>query len=130
MFSHDDVLMPLALTVVIDNKVRDPELVEFRRQAMALFDLFDLKPLSEDEISAWFSSHETEIDKVVNGKGKNTAILRALTRFTEDLHVENLYDAMVTISVCDDEYRREESDLIKSAASIWGFQRPPIKVVG
>ena len=130
MFSHDDILMPLALTVVIDNKVRDPELIEFRRQAMALFELFELDPMSEDEVSTWFNAQEKEIEKVINGRGKNTAILRALTRFTEDLHVENLYDAMVTISVCDDEYRREESDLIKSAASIWGFRRPPIKIVG
>jgi len=43
--------------------------------------------------------------------------------------MENIYDAMVQISVCDNEFREEESDLIKSAASIWGYQRPPIKIV-
>jgi len=45
------------------------------------------------------------------------------------LHVENIFDAMVSISISDEEYRREESELIKSAASIWGYRRPPIKVV-
>ena len=129
MFSHDDILMPLALTVIIDNKVRDPELIEFRRQALALFDLFNLDPMGEDAVADWFDTKSAEIEETVQGKGKNTAILRALTRFTEDIHVENLYDAMVTISVCDEEYRREESDLIKSAASIWGYQRPPFKIV-
>ena len=128
MFSHDDILMPLALTVVIDNKVRDPELLEFRRQAIALFDLFNLETKSEDQLADWFDAHEKQIDETVKGRGKNTAILRALTRFHDDAHVEALYDAMVTISVCDNEYRREESDLIKSAAMIWGFERPPIKV--
>ncbi len=129
MFTHDDVLMPLALTVVIDNVVRDPELIELRRQASALFRLFDLPPMSEADISGWFESNEERIEQTVKGRGKNTAILRALTRFDSDVHVEALYDAMVTISVCDKEFRREESDLIKSAATIWGFQRPPIKVI-
>jgi hypothetical protein len=43
--------------------------------------------------------------------------------------MENMYDAMVQISLSDDEYRAEESDLVKSAASLWGYNRPPIKVM-
>jgi hypothetical protein len=121
--------MPLALTVIIDNKVRDPELQAFYRQAMALFPLFDLDPLTEAEMEAWFKKREPEIQETLKNRGKNTAILRALTRFTDDVHVENIYDAMVTISISDDEFVREESDLIKSAASIWGYQRPPFKVI-
>lgn len=128
MFTHDDICMPLALAVIIDNKVRDPELNEFRDQATALFPLFGLEPLPEDKVMEWFQATEPKIQKTLKERGRNTAILRALTRFKEDVHVENLYDAMVSISVSDNEYRREESDLIKSAAVIWGFQRPPIKV--
>lgn len=128
MFTHDDICMPLALAVIIDNKVRDPELNEFRRQATALFPLFDLEPLTPKEVMVWFREHEPKIQKTLKDKGRNTAILRALSRFSEDVHVENMYDAMVSISVSDKEYRREESDLIKSAAVIWGFERPPIKV--
>ena len=121
--------MPLALTVIIDKKVRAPELAEFRRQAMALFPLFDLKPMTEDDIASWFKKRAPEIQDTLKNRGKNTAILRTLTRFSEDMHVENIYDAMVSISVSDQEFKREESDLIKSAASIWGFERPPIKII-
>ena len=128
MFTHDDICTPLALAVIIDNKVRDPELREFRQQAISLFPLFDLEPLSGDAVMDWFHEHEPRIEAALKGKGKNTVVLRALSRFSEDVHVENLYDAMVSISVSDQEYRREESELIKSAAVIWGFQRPPIKV--
>jgi hypothetical protein len=35
---------------------------------------------------------------------------------------------LVSIAVADDEYVTEESRLIKSAASIYGYQRPPIKI--
>jgi len=129
MFTHDDILMPLALTVMIDHKIKDPELSEFRTQAAALFDLFELPQKSEAELVDWFKAKEAELEDTLHGRRKNTVILRTLTRFSEDAHVEAMYDAMITISVADDEYRREESELVKSAASIWGFQRPPIKVV-
>lgn len=129
MFTHDDILMPLALTVIIDNKVRDPELKAFHEQAKALIALFGLPELNSGEINSWFNSNVSEIHEILEARGKNTAILRALTRFSDDIHVENIYDAMVTISISDKEYRREESDLIKSAAAIWGYQRPPFKIV-
>lgn len=128
MFTHDDICLPLALAVIIDNKVRDPELNEFCEQATALFPLFDLPSLTEEDVMAWFRAHEPKIQKTLKDRGKNTAVLRALSKFSEEIHTENLYDAMVSISVSDNEYRREESDLVKSAAVIWGFQRPPIKV--
>lgn len=121
--------MPLALTVIVDHKIRDPELKEFRDQAFALFPLFELESMTEEELSAWFKSKEAMLKETLSGRRKNTIILRSLTRFSEDAHVEAMYDAMVSISVADAEYRREESELIKSAASIWGFQRPPIKIV-
>jgi len=130
MFTHDDILMPLALTVMIDHKIKDPELYEFRHQANALFELFELEPKAEADLVTWFKDKEKELEDTLHGKRKNTVILRSLTRFSDDAHVEAMYDAMVSISVADQEYRREESDLVKSAASIWGFQRPPIKVVG
>jgi len=129
MFSHDDILMPLALTIIIDHKVREPELTSFTLQAKGLLELFELSPLPEKGLLDWYASHEDEIRKALSGKRKNTIILRALTRFKEDWQVEALYEAMLAISISDKEYHAEESDLIKSAASIWGFSRPPFKVI-
>ncbi len=129
MFNHDDILTPLALTVIIDHKIRDPELMAFRVQAAGLIDLFEMEPMSDEALSSWFKAHEAELEEAVSGRRKNTIILRALTRFTEDVHVENLYDAMLAISISDQEYHQKESELIKSAASIWGFARPPFKII-
>lgn len=128
MFTHDDILTPLALTVIIDHKVREPEMTEFYRQAAGLIELFELEPMSETDLKAWYDKHYPELDEKLSGKKKNTMVLRALTRFTDDVHIENLYEAMLAISISDKEYVKEESDLIKSAASIWGFSRPPFKV--
>ena len=127
-YTHDEVLLPLAITVIIDNKVRQPEINSLARQAKGLMDLFSLDPMSDDEILGWFRSHETELEKKLKSPRRNTLVLRALSRFKEDRDVEAVYDAMVSISVSDKEYVKSESELIKSAGAIWGFPRPPIKV--
>ena len=128
MFTHDDILTPLALTVIIDHKVREPEMTEFCRQAEGLIELFELDSMSETQLMSWYETHHNDLQEKLSGKRKNTLVLRALTRFTEQVHIENLYEAMLAISISDKEYVKEESELIKSAASIWGFSRPPFKV--
>ena len=128
MYTHGDILTPLALTVIIDHKVREPEMTEFYRQAAGLIELFELEPMSDSELHSWYEKHQPLLVEKLEGKRKNTVILRSLTRFTDDVHIENLYEAMLAISISDKEYVKEESDLIKSAASIWGFSRPPFKV--
>jgi len=113
---------------MIDHKVKTPEKTAFFVQAQGLLELFDMPPMDETALMAWFDSHAAELEDKLHSKRKNTLILRALTRFKEDVEVENVFDAMVAISICDNEYVVDESELIKSAASIWGFLRPPIKV--
>ena len=129
MFSYEDILTPLALTVIIDNKVREPEMSAFCVQAAGLIELFELDPMTDDALLDWYTRHEDGLRAALTGKRKNTMILRALTRFKEDSQVEAIYDAMLAISISDKEYHAEESELVKSAASIWGFSRPPFKVI-
>lgn len=126
----DDILTPLAITVIIDQKVRDPELSAFVEQGLGLSELFEVSDVTETQIRDWYKANAPILEDKLSSKRRNTLVLRSLTRFTEDVHIENVYDAMVAISVSDKEYHIEESDLIRSAASIWGFERPPIKVDG
>lgn len=128
MFSHDDILLPLALTVIIDTRVREPELAEMCHQATDMLELFGCEPLSQDDIWAWFNDNRHTIQNALKSPRKNTYILRILTKFSDDMHVENLYDAMVSISIADQEYHQEESQLVQSAAALWGYERPPLKV--
>jgi hypothetical protein len=128
MFTHDDILSPLAITVIIDTKVRDPEIAAFVTQAHALIELFQIEIMSDTELKKWFAANRDRISDGLNGPRRNTMVLRALSKFKDEVHMENMYDAMVQISLSDDEYRSEESDLVKSAASLWGYNRPPIKI--
>lgn len=127
-FTHDDILLPLAIAVIIDKKVRTPELRSFTTRAHGLIELFELEEMSGDELRAWFRSHLEELETKLNSPRRNTLVLRALSKFKDDRDVEAIYDAMVSISVSDKEYVKAESELMKSASAIWGFARPPIKV--
>ena len=131
-YSIDDLLTPLALTVIIDNKVRDPEMNEFVDQAAGLLDMLGHEgEMTVDKIRTWFKSHEQTLKDNIKGKKKNTVVLKALTRFKDnDAVIEAMYDAMLAISISDKEYHESESDLVKSAASLWGYTRPPFKVIG
>lgn len=129
MIKASDILLPLATAVVIDNHVRTPELSAFVQHAQELLALFGLTAMTEKELRDWFAKETPAIQDKLNSKRRNTFVLRILSVFDTDIHVENIYDAMVQISISDAEFKREESDLIKSAALLWGYNRPPIKVV-
>jgi len=131
-FSIDDILTPLALTVIIDNKVRDPEMNEFIAQGAGLLDMLGHEgEMTEAKIRTWFKREEPKLKAAMKGQKKNTVVLKALTRFKDnDAVVEAMYDAMLAISISDKEYHESESDLVRSAASLWGYTRPPFKVIG
>lgn len=130
--SIDDILSPLALTVIIDNKVRDPEMNEFIEQAQGLLEMLGYgDQMNKQKIKTWFQHEEPKLKAAIKGKKKNTVVLKALTRFKDDdAIIEAMYDAMLAISISDKEYHASESDLVKSAASLWGYNRPPFKVIG
>ncbi|MCF6221299.1 MAG: hypothetical protein L3J65_09320 [Robiginitomaculum sp.] len=131
-YSIDNILTPLALTVIIDNVVRDPELSEFVVQAEGLLDLLEHEHgMNSGEIINWFHDNEATLLKRMKSARKNTYVLTILNQFKDDdMVIEAMYDAMLAISISDKEYHVDESDLIKSAASLWGYERPPFKVIG
>ncbi|GEM_PF-820336 len=129
VYTVEDLLTPLAITVIIDHKVRDPELSEFVIQAEGLLELLlpDSK-MGPPDILGWFRDNEDIMRATLASPQKNTYVLKALSLFkSDDVAVEALYDAMLAISISDKEYHVDESDLIKSAAALWGYVRPPFK---
>ncbi|MGB6229059.1 MAG: hypothetical protein WBF53_02900 [Litorimonas sp.] len=126
--SVDDILMPLAIAVIIDHKIRDVEQTAFANLANGLLELFGHPVMPRSDILGWFEARRPELEDQLWDKGGNTMVLRALTRFTDEAHCEAIYDALISISVADDEYVTEESRLVKSAASIYGYPLPPLKV--
>lgn len=124
----DDILMPLAIAVIVDHKVRAVEQSEFVKQGRGLLDYMGHDVPSDEVLLDWFKSQEEDLKDQLWDKGGNTLVLRALIKFSETADCEAVFDAMMAISLSDEEYVLEESRLIKSAASLYGFQRPPVKI--
>ncbi len=131
-YSIDEILTPLALTVIIDNVVRDPELSEYIVQAEGLLELLGGDDdLQAPHILGWFRDNEMILIARMKSVRKNTFVLTCLMKFKDDdMAIEAMYDAMLAISISDKEYHVDESDLVKSAASLWGYARPPFKIIG
>lgn len=131
-YSIDEILTPLAMTVIIDNVVRDPELSEYIVQAEGLLELLGYgDDMQAPEILGWFRENEMILIARMKSARKNTFVLTTLTKFKDDdMAIEAIYDAMLAISISDKEYHVDESDLVKSAASLWGYERPPFKIIG
>lgn len=124
----EEILTPLAIAVVIDHKVREVEETAFAELADGLLELFGYEPMGREAVLAWFDAQKEKLEDQLWEKGGNTLVLRALTRFKKSVYCEAIYDALVSIAVADNEYVPEESRLIKSAASIYGYERPLIAV--
>jgi len=63
---------------------------EFCRQAAGLIELFDFDPMTEDDLIAWYAEHQDELSEKLTGKRRNTMVLRSLTRFKDQIHIERL----------------------------------------
>lgn len=127
-FDTDTILTPLAITVIIDHKVRAVEKTSFVEHAQGLLEFFGAEPMGENALLDWFATARERMEDQLWEKGGNTLVLRALAAFKDEADCEAVYDAMVAISVSDSEFVPEESRLIKSAAAIYGYPLPPIPV--
>mgnify|MGYP001795998598 CR=1 FL=1 len=126
--SVDDILMPLAIAVVIDHKIRSVEQTAFTELSNGLLEFFGHPIQPAEDILGWFDERKDALEDQLWDRGGNTLVLKAITRFSDSAHREAIYDALVTIAIADGEYVTEESRLIKSAAMIYGFERPPLKI--
>ena len=124
----DTILKPLAIAVIIDHQVKPVEKTVFVERAQGLLEFFGYSVPGENMLLAWFADARSELEDQLWDKGGNTLVLKALTAFTDEAECEAVYEAMVAISVADRKYVAEESRLIKSAAAIYGYDLPPIKV--
>ncbi len=123
-----NVLRILAITVIIDGRVREAELAAFVEHAQGMAPLCGENDITEQWLQNWYDKNKISIVEQMQGRGKNTTILKAFATVKDDAIREALFDAIIHIAVSDKEYHESESDLVRSAAAIWGFVRPPIKV--
>jgi len=117
----------LAITVLIDRRVKDRELIEFTHAAM--MHNHHLRPgkiLSRRMLTDWFHQRESELKEAL-AKDDNDNYKRALLANITDKDLQRrLLTSIFSISICDYELRDEESNFIRTALNVWKTEMPHV----
>ena len=122
---YNVVLEILAVTVLIDHRERDRELVEFTHAAM--LHNHHLRPgvmLSRKMINEWFNAHKIELTKNLKADKDNSFKSNLLIQVRDIALQRRLLSSIFTIAVADYELHDEESNFIKSSLAIWKTHMP------
>lgn len=119
------ILDILAVTVLIDRRTKDRELIEFCHTAMLHNQ--HLRPghiLSRRMIGEWFERHKDDIIQSLADDDDNSYKIQLLSQVKDKELQRRLLSSIFAIAICDYELHDEESDFIKTALKVWKADLP------
>lgn len=121
----ENVLTLLAIVVLADHRVRDPEMVEFCHEAGLInHETSPERIMTAGQLRRWFNANRDRIDAALikDIEGFTAETLKAVT----DPELRRLIlQAMFAISICDYELHDEENEILKTAISTWQLTFDP-----
>lgn len=114
-----------AVTVLLDHKQRDQEMVEFCHAVMTINQ--HLRPgviLPRETILDWYESQKPSIITHLDAADAKNWKANLLRTVPTDALKRLVLASIFTISTCDYELRDEESAFIKTALNIWKTGMP------
>ena len=117
----------LAVTVLIDERVKDRELIEFTHAAMTHnHHLRPGKIVSRKMLNDWFHARKGVLRDAL-AKDQDDSFKKALLANITDKDLQRrLLTSIFSISICDYELRDEESNFIRNALAVWKTEMPNI----
>ena len=117
-----------AITVLLDARQRDPELIEFTHACMV--HNHALRPgtiTTRTQLMSWFRQNTARIQAALSADDAETYKTELLGRIrTEELQ-KRVLSSIFTISVSDYELHDEETDFIKRALKVWTLPMPSVE---
>ncbi len=118
----------LAASVLIDERRRDVEMIEFSHSITTIN--HHIRPdviLPRSKILAWFKENEQKISENLSHDSHGSWKTSILNKI-EDKELRRLVlAAMFSISVCDYELNDEECEFLKLAVSLWKTDLPHVE---
>ena len=114
----------LAVTVLLDKRQRDEEMVEFCHYVMTINQAICSTIIPRQTILDWFEGHKTELAEALGSDTDGSYKTEILEDITESDLQKTVLAAIFAISVSDYELRDEETDFIKLALSLWDRKMP------
>lgn len=120
-----DVAEVLAVTVLLDQKERDVEMIEFCNAVTTINQR--IRPgviLTRKTILNWYRSHKDKIAASLANDTDDSYKIGVLEKITTPVLRRKVIAAIFAICVCDYEFMDEETDFILTAMKIWKTDIP------
>ncbi len=122
---YSAVVEILAVTVLLDMKERDIELIEFTHAGIIHTQFIHAeKIVTRDHLLSWFAANKEEIKRNLTAENSLTYKTELLKRIEDSELQRRVLASIFTISVCDYDLHDEEQDFIKIALDIWKQPMP------
>lgn len=120
----------LAVTVLLDEKLRCQEMIEFCHYVSTINrDVCDNVILPREAIRQWFDEHRVEFASALSNDADNSYKSDILRAITETELQKKVLTAIFAISISDYEFRDEEAQFIQLALRLWKSEMPPVSIV-
>lgn len=114
----------LAVTVLLDKRERDIEMVEFCHYVMTINQAICSTILPRQKILDWFDGHKAEFAEALASDTDRSYKTEILEDITEPDLRKTVLAAICAISVSDYELPDEETAFIKLALDVWKSEMP------
>lgn len=120
----------LATSVLIDERLRDIEMVEFSHSIMTINRY--IQPdviLPREDILKWFDDNAAGVSENILKDKNNVWKTEILSKIIDPELRSMVLAAMFSISVCDYELDDEECEFLRLAVSLWKVELPRFKEI-
>ena len=117
-----------ATTVLLDERERDPELIEFTHACMV--HNHKIRPgtiLPRQTLQAWFKQRKSDLSATLSGPDAQDFKIELLSRISAPELQRSVLSSIFTISVADYELHDEETEFIQTALSVWNAELPRVE---
>jgi len=116
------------MMILIDGKVYEEELEEFKTAALTLRDMVDPKLMLTGHMAEdWFELHRDEIAIGVTPVFYESTVSKTLKNLDEVENKDGLVFALMKVAMSDGHKHPAEEKLLNSACKLWGLD---LKLVG
>lgn len=125
----ENALTLLAIVVLADHRVRDPEMIEFVHEASLINDaVFPDRIFTNGQIRRWFAANRARIEVALT-KDNQAFVSESLAPVTDPDLRRMILQAMFAITICDYELHDEENEVLGIAIKTWQLTFDPKTVI-
>ncbi len=126
----ESVARILAVTILLDQRQRDREMIEFCHYIMMINK--ELNPdaiLPREKILDWFETHKLEFAAALKADTDGSFKTDIISAITEPSLRKKVLTAIFAVSISDYEFHALEMEFIKTALNLWKSDMPTMKDV-